>query len=66
MFKSKYCPKCYKRLLLANNIEYDFFDDIVYREYVCDNCGFEGKEYYQLTFIGHTNKDKRDIESSNT
>lgn len=50
--KEGHCPKCY-----SQNISYgclDVSDNLVYYPTECKDCGHEDKEYYSLTFVGHS------------
>ena len=49
--KQGYCPKCNSDNL---NYETNVNDgDSLYYPYICENCGFEGREYYTLEFSCH-------------
>lgn len=49
------CPKCTMPGWLQYGV-IDLCDESVYYPYVCDSCGFIGKEYYSLVFDTHTDK----------
>ncbi len=52
------CPKCGEEISCidteAKEVEENtHFPDIVYAEYKCGKCGFEGKAMYELSFKEH-------------
>lgn len=51
------CPKC-----KSHNIEFDYMefgtdDDFSFRWATCNNCEFQGRVYYKLTFDGWEDED---------
>ena len=47
------CPKCG-----GNNLEYGVsepLDGSIYYPYTCQDCNFDGDEFYNLEFVGHRN-----------
>jgi len=47
------CPKCG-----SDNLEYgpvEPEDESIYYPYTCQNCDFDGNEYYDVNFTGHKN-----------
>ena len=57
------CPVCGKYILNWGNS--DISDNYIGYEYVCDNCGAEGTEYYKLVFDGHEVYNKKNYEYDN-
>lgn len=55
MIEKGKCPKC-GSLNLNYETNVDTSDEEIYYPFVCDDCGFEGKEYYRLKFITITSK----------
>lgn len=53
------CPNCGKELLQYDPFE--FCDNAGFYGYVCGNCEFEGKEWYDLKYSGHQAEGGQDI-----
>jgi len=49
------CPKCESDDLDYGSLEP--VDEGLYYPYTCNGCGFEGKEWYNLHFVGHWDTD---------
>ena len=47
-YKSGYCPFCDARLIEYGAIELD--DNCLYYPFTCDECGAEGKEWYDIEY----------------
>jgi len=54
------CPKCGSENLNYGDSE-PIDEEYVY-EFTCDNCGFEGKEWYKMTFLCYTDNDGNEIK----
>ena len=55
------CPKC-----SSENLEYDTIDlenGCVYYPFMCNNCNFRGREWYELEFSGFTDDDGNEMEN---
>jgi hypothetical protein len=53
------CPKCQKQ-----NLDYgaqDLQDDSIIYPYECRDCGFLGKEWFELSFQFHSGNDGQDV-----
>lgn len=51
------CPKCGKYGQLSYDGKLEMQDSGGYYRYTCGNCGFSGREYYNLIFCEHMNED---------
>lgn len=50
------CPHC-----TSDNLNYDSIQvekDVCYYPFTCEECGQEGSEWYEMSFIGHNIIDK--------
>jgi hypothetical protein len=60
--KQGHCPKCN-----SDDLSYETIVDVtpsdqaIYYPFECNNCGFEGKEYYNLHFTEFTDEDDNPI-----
>lgn len=62
LFGAGECPKC-----KSENLDYQGFemqDDGGYYPYTCKECEFEGREYYNLDFVGHYTEDGEKVETA--
>ena len=56
------CPRCG-----SDNLNYETVcdvtpgDECIYYPFDCDDCEFEGREYYNLTFSGFEDNDGNEI-----
>lgn len=54
------CPKC------KSELEYQSIDfgigDVVFYPVKCQECGFSGKEWYELRFTGFSDMDGKDYD----
>ena len=59
ILQSGHCPQCG-----SFNINYETCvndGEELYYPFICDDCGFKGKEHYNLTFYGMTTADDDEI-----
>jgi len=54
------CPVCNKLQLQYG--EADINDEGIKYDYVCDNCNFEGVEWYNVEFSQHLTREGKEIE----
>ena len=57
---SGYCPKCNTRIEDYGVLEVQ--DGCIYYPFTCKKCGFEGREWYDLTFTGFTDNEGNEQE----
>jgi len=56
------CPKCgSENLDYEGKMERGVSGNAVYYPFTCSDCGFEGREWYTLTFDGFTDDDGNEI-----
>ena len=48
------CPKCGSHNLEHGTAEH--IDNGMNYPYTCESCNFDGSEWYELTFLGHTRR----------
>lgn len=48
------CPSCSGDQLVYECISDTSGGEMVSYSYICDDCHFDGKEWYSLTFVAHT------------
>ena len=53
------CPKCNSDDLKYDSLE--IVDDSLYYPYTCRQCEFDGREWYNLHFIGHWDLDGEEL-----
>jgi len=53
------CPKCGEEIEDYGTQE--LLDMTVYYPFTCKKCGFEGREWYDLTFTGFTDNEGNEI-----
>ncbi len=53
------CPKCQTHGLEYGAMELQ--DSMIYYAYSCENCTFEGKEWFELSFQCHTDKNGEEL-----
>jgi len=59
--KQGYCPKCNSDDLSYESNTVVSGDECVYYPFTCNNCEFEGREYYNLHFTGFEDNDGNEI-----
>jgi len=56
------CPKCgSENLNYDGEMELGISEDEVYYSFVCNDCGFSGKEWHKLVFDGFTDDEGKEV-----
>ena len=56
------CPKCNSNdLNYATIVDVTRGDECIYYPFTCDDCNFEGREYYNIHFTGYEDNDGNEI-----
>lgn len=55
------CPKCNSNDLNYDKTDVDRHDECFYYPFTCNNCSFEGREYYEVSFTGFEDNDGNEI-----
>ena len=64
IMRNEICPMCDSNELDFGSMEVSAWGDQVFYPYTCLDCKFEGKQWENLVFAGHTTEDGKEIEGA--